>query len=295
MFLDGQKLADSTQAGAGLNKSEVSALIDTGNSLLRGPQDVVNNILSKVSTAYAANSNASPLLPCDQPHTLAYQIGGKMFPVDPRDFTSQHKKGDVTNCIANNVVATDAPSSGALFSWNLGDPFLKSNMVIFYYGNLTHPSVDPPRIGFVSLVPANATQIFQQAVDDAEQSGNFECMFSSVDPLHFSTDDRPVVFSAKGDAAPTASSLITEGSSSTPSGSSSTQSSVANGVASTATSNPSTTSPPTTVVTVTSSAAPTSSSSAPANGAAASLRVPSGAWSSVLLIALSLLSSLCIL
>ena len=137
----------------------------------------MNNILSKVSTSYAANSNAQPILPCDAPHTLAYQIGGKMFPVDPRDFTSQHKKGDTTNCIANNVVATDAPSSGALFSWNLGDPFLKSNMVIFYYGNLTHPSVDPPRIGFVSLVPANATQIFQQAVNDAAQSGNFECTF----------------------------------------------------------------------------------------------------------------------
>ncbi len=136
--------------------------------------------MSKVSTSYAANSNAQPILPCDQPHTLAYQIGGKMFPVDPRDFTSQHKKGDVTNCIANNVVATDAPSSGALFSWNLGDPFLKSNMVIFYYGNLTHPSVDPPRIGFVSLVPANATQIFQQAVDDAEKSGNFECKFRTT-------------------------------------------------------------------------------------------------------------------
>ena len=132
--------------------------------------------MSTVSPAFAANSNAQPTLPCDQPHTLAFQIGGKMFPVDPRDFTSQNKKGDVTTCIANNVVGTDAPASGALFSWNLGDPFLKSNMVIFYYGNLTHPSVYPPRIGFVSLVPQNADDLLDDAVDDAESAGgNFEC------------------------------------------------------------------------------------------------------------------------
>ena len=150
-----------------------------GNSLIRGPQDVVSNIYTKVSPAFAAISNADPTLPCDAAHSLAFQIGGKMFPVDPRDFVSQNKQGDAKTCIANNIVSTDAPSSGALFSWNLGDPFLKSNMVIFYYGNLTHPSVDPPRIGFVSLVPQNADDLLDDAVDDAESAGgNFECEFS---------------------------------------------------------------------------------------------------------------------
>ncbi|TBU29956.1 acid protease [Dichomitus squalens] len=270
VFLDGQKLASSTQAGAGLNTSEVSALIDTGNSLIRGPQDVVNNIMSTVSPAFAANSNAQPTLPCDQPHTLAFQIGGKLFPVDPRDFTSQNKKGDATNCIANNVVGTDAPSTGALFSWSLGDPFLKSNMVIFYYGNLTHPSVDPPRVGFVSLVPDNADQLFTQAVNDAQKDGSFE---------------------SKADVAPTASTLITEGASST---SSASQTSIANGAASTPASNPS--SPPITTITSTASTATSTRSSDSKNSAAASLRVPSGgAWPSVVFVTLSLLSSLCIL
>lgn len=142
-----------------------------GNSLIRGPSDVVNSILSKVSPAYAADSTAQPLLPCDDGHNLTFQIGGKLFPVDPRDFVSQNKRGDATNCVASNVVSTDAPSLGALFSWNLGDPFLKSNMVVFYYGNLTHPSVDPPRIGFVSLVPQNADALLDDAVEDAQKAG----------------------------------------------------------------------------------------------------------------------------
>ena len=103
-----------------------------------------------------------------------------MFPVDPRDFVSQNKQGDAKTCIANNIVSTDAPSSGALFSWNLGDPFLKSNMVIFYYGNLTHPSVDPPRVGLVSRVPQDAGARLGAAVSQAQSAGGkFECEYFS--------------------------------------------------------------------------------------------------------------------
>ena len=94
-----------------------------------------------------------------------------MFPIDPRDLVTQNEAGDTTTCTSGNLVSTDAPTPGALFSWNLGDPFFKSTIVIFYYGNLTHPSVDPPRIGFVSTVPENADQLLQTAVEFAQQSG----------------------------------------------------------------------------------------------------------------------------
>ncbi len=94
-----------------------------------------------------------------------------MFPIDPRDLVTQDEVGDATICAAGNLVSTDAPSPGALFSWNLGDPFFKSNVVIFYYGNLTHPSVDPPRIGFVSTVPENASELLQTAVKLAQKNG----------------------------------------------------------------------------------------------------------------------------
>lgn len=64
---------------------------------------------------------------CATPHTLAFQIGGTLFPVDPRDFVHQVGSGDVETC-STNLVATDVPTgdgSGYLYSWNLGTPFLK--------------------------------------------------------------------------------------------------------------------------------------------------------------------------
>jgi hypothetical protein len=179
VFLDGQRLADSTIPSRGVSSTRTSALIDTGNSLLRGPSDVVQNILTTVSPSFNPDSAGAPVVACNVPHTLSFQIGGKMFPIDPRDFISPSTiAGDTTNCIAANVVATDSPSVGALFSWNLGDPFFKSNVVAFHFGNLTHPSVDPPRIGFLSTVPNNADSLLQVAIDDAAQNGGkFESTF----------------------------------------------------------------------------------------------------------------------
>lgn len=170
VFLDGKQLANSAIPPKGVSSTKISALIDTGNSLIRGPNDVVQNILTTVSPSYnPASPNSLPVLPCNVPHTLSFQIGGRQFPVDPRDFIQP----DIVqgNCLAGNVVTTDPPSKGALFSWNLGDPFFKSNVIAFHYGNLTNPSVDPPRIGLLSTMPSNAGSLLQTAVQDAVQTG----------------------------------------------------------------------------------------------------------------------------
>ncbi|KAI0688715.1 acid protease [Cytidiella melzeri] len=193
VYLDGKQLPNTKLQGT---SPELSALIDTGNSILRGPQDVVNNILSTVSPAFAADSASAATFPCGTPHTLSFMIGGKMFPVDPRDFVSSTSAKNAKTCTASNIVATDPPSSGSLFSWSLGDVFIKSNLVVFYYGNLTHPSVDPPRIGFVSQVPSNAGALLQQAVQEAQSSGG--------------------VFESTVDVAPTGSTLVTLSATSTP-------------------------------------------------------------------------------
>ncbi|KAF7791449.1 hypothetical protein EIP86_002465 [Pleurotus ostreatoroseus] len=204
VFLDGQELPATTLTGA---STELSALIDTGNSIIRGPQDVVNNVFNAVSPAFAADSNAQPTFPCATPHTLKFQIGGQMFPIDPRDFVGTNNKGNATTCVANNLVATDPPSRGALFSWSLGDPFFKSNRVIFYYGNLTHPSVDPPRIGFMSLVPLNASSLLQQAVQDAQADGGvFESEYKRDVKADAPSDFDQI---ATIDTAPTSSTVFT--------------------------------------------------------------------------------------
>ncbi|KAJ3571520.1 hypothetical protein NP233_g3700 [Leucocoprinus birnbaumii] len=177
VFMDGQQLPTSkVPALNGVDSTRMSALIDTGNSIIRGPEDVVNSILKMVSPSYdPTNEDSTPIFPCKNVHTLGFQIGGKMFPIDPRDFIGQNEPNDATTCVADNLVTTDPPRFGALFRWSLGDPFFRSNLVAFHYGNLTHPSVDPPRIGFMSLVPPNANDLYAAAVNDAvNNGGNFE-------------------------------------------------------------------------------------------------------------------------
>jgi phytepsin len=41
---------------------------------------------------------------------------------------------------------------------------LTSVIVAFYYGNITHPSQDQPRVGLLSTVPPDAAQRLQSAV-----------------------------------------------------------------------------------------------------------------------------------
>ncbi len=51
-------------------------------------------------------------------------------------------------------------------------------MVAFYYGNMTHPSQDPARVGFMSMVPSNAGYALEKAVDAAIANGGvFLCAF----------------------------------------------------------------------------------------------------------------------
>ncbi|KIY47720.1 acid protease, partial [Fistulina hepatica ATCC 64428] len=161
VYLDNEMLPTSNLS----SNISLSALLDTGNSLLRGPKDVVADITKRLG---------GDTFLCSTPHTISFEIGGTMFPVDPRDFISQAYTNGTTYCNAN-IVATDSPvyGSGYLYSWSLGDPFLKSVMAAFYYGNITYPSKDPPRIGLISTVPSNVNDLYAEAVAEASSAGTF--------------------------------------------------------------------------------------------------------------------------
>ncbi|KAF8876948.1 aspartic peptidase domain-containing protein [Infundibulicybe gibba] len=141
VFFDGELLPR-------LPNTSLSALVDTGSSLIRGPAKAID-------------------------------IGGKLFPVDPRDFVSQVYKDSVATCIAN-LAPADPPAkegTGYLYSWSLGDPFLKSVLSAFYYGNLSYPSRDPPRIGFLSTVPPDAADRLRISAEEGSRNGgNFPAM-----------------------------------------------------------------------------------------------------------------------
>lgn len=56
-----------------------------------------------------------------------------------------------------------------------------SVLAAFYYGNLTRPSLDPPRIGFLSTVPSDASQRLVAAVYSARSSGDYIGEFFAVE------------------------------------------------------------------------------------------------------------------
>ncbi|KAJ4000059.1 aspartic peptidase domain-containing protein [Lentinula boryana] len=165
VYLDGRKLPRSTLVDPTIG---VTGLIDTGNSLIRGPPDVIRymeylirqediEVDGKQKTKDSSTSTS-----CSISHTLAFKIGGNLFPIDPKDLVWIDEDSEAGKHCYLNIAPTDIPVRGEngkgggggeyLYSWNLGDPFLKSVLASFYYGHTTHPSWDPPRIGLMSTV-----------------------------------------------------------------------------------------------------------------------------------------------
>ncbi|KAJ7724307.1 aspartic peptidase domain-containing protein [Mycena maculata] len=197
VYLDGVRLPRSNLSSSSI---ALSALIDTGNSLLRGPADVVSAINAQLGNTFA----------CATPHIMEFSIGGKMFPVDPRDFVTQAFDGELQDCTAN-VVETDSPVAGQgyQYSWSLGDPFIKGVLAAFYYGNITYPSVDPPRIGLLSTVPSNAGTLLQGALTAAQaQNGGNEFSTSNAAPTGV-----PVSFSTTSGVPAAPVGKVTDGNS----------------------------------------------------------------------------------
>lgn len=128
VWFDGNKLARSTLSSSSI---ALSALIDTGSSLIRGPQDVVGQITSSLG---------GDTFDCATPHNLTFVISGEPFSVDPRDFVRQspieepfetaEAGGSAAVTCISTLAVTDPPGTpGFLYSWSLGDPFLKSYVV----------------------------------------------------------------------------------------------------------------------------------------------------------------------
>ncbi|KZT71082.1 acid protease [Daedalea quercina L-15889] len=163
VYFDDVKLPRSTLSSPAIS---LSALVDTGNSLIRGPRDVVNHIM--------AFFGPDGSFDCKEAHNLSFQIGGAMFSVDPRDFAHQLQNDshpESPSCTPA-LAATDPPGQGGfLYSWSLGDPFLKSVLVAYYYGNITHPSQNPPKVGLLSTVPPDVASQLQQAIQAVLASG----------------------------------------------------------------------------------------------------------------------------
>ena len=55
--------------------------------------------------------------------------------------------------------------------------WVNSVLAAFYYGNITHPSRDPPKMGFLSTVPQDAESQLVSAVAAVKKGDNLPCRF----------------------------------------------------------------------------------------------------------------------
>ncbi|KAF9444497.1 acid protease [Macrolepiota fuliginosa MF-IS2] len=160
VYLDEEVLPRSNLSSLDIG---LSALVDTGSSLIRGPKDVVTEIARRLGTPF----------PCSEAHTLSFSIAGKLFQVDPRDLISPAHANSTTWC-AVKVVATDPPVVGGyLFSWSLGIPFLKSVLSVYYFGDFKiYTSVNTERtkdLGKVSPIDEELTGSNRAKVNEIKE------------------------------------------------------------------------------------------------------------------------------
>ena len=59
----------------------------------------------------------------------------------------------------------------------LGTYFLRSVLSSYYYGNLSHPTQDPARIGFLSTVPQDAGERYTSVLRTADKN-----LYASAEP-----------------------------------------------------------------------------------------------------------------
>lgn len=119
------------------------------------------------------------LFECARPHTLAFEIGGKLFPVDPRDFVSQAFADNVDGCIST-VVPTDPPRLGGyLYSWSLGVPFLKRSVGLVCTRSPHGRRLDGPFLFFqrcgVFLLWKHHVSVAERAEDGVSLDGTEQC------------------------------------------------------------------------------------------------------------------------
>ncbi|KAF7968544.1 hypothetical protein HWV62_30165 [Athelia sp. TMB] len=132
LYLEGTLLTNSSVNTTFTNQYGLSALFDSGTTdLLLTSNDI---------QTLQGLSQSGPNTPCALPLNLAIGIAGKQFPINPFDIWGPGGSSTSVNC----TVSLDANDP----------PTVKSNLVAFYWGNLTDQASDPARIGFLSTTNA---------------------------------------------------------------------------------------------------------------------------------------------
>lgn len=144
-------------AGQTINTNEGLAAIDTGTTLIGGPQDAVNQIYESIQGAQPVNLGGSSsasmgyyAYPCSANPSISITFGGREFSINSQDFNAGALDTSGRYCLGA-IFATDLGQGAP--EWIVGDSFLKNVFSVYDYNN------GNPRVGFASLKGSSAQNV----------------------------------------------------------------------------------------------------------------------------------------
>ncbi|KZO98860.1 acid protease [Calocera viscosa TUFC12733] len=155
--------------GASLNLgSESQAIIDTGTSLMGGPQDLVTSIFNSIPGSAPGTGQLEGLYtyPCSPTVTISVNFGGQDWQISSDDF--QIGQTSASTCVG--ALMAISLGNGAP-SWILGDTFLKNVYSVFDYS--------PAQVGFAQLSTA-AIDMNPEGLQGASPSGAVATATNSI-------------------------------------------------------------------------------------------------------------------
>ncbi|PLW05359.1 hypothetical protein PCASD_25479 [Puccinia coronata f. sp. avenae] len=138
-------LESITVGGTGVDIGTPNIAIDTGTSLIGGPDEDLKTIFSVVPGAILMQNGSFKgywSVPCNQPLIISVQFGNISYPLSPLD-TNLGKIDTKGRCLTSFFTISKSKSGGTIPEWIFGAAFLKNVYSVF--------RASPPSIGFAQL------------------------------------------------------------------------------------------------------------------------------------------------
>ncbi|EFP81786.2 hypothetical protein PGT21_014031 [Puccinia graminis f. sp. tritici] len=138
-------LESITVGGKAVEIGTPNIAIDTGTSLIGGPDEDLRTIFSVVPGAALMQDGSFKgywTIPCNNPLTISVQFGSISYPINPLD-TNLGKINQKNRCLTSFFTISKSKSGGSIPGWIFGAAFLKNVYSVF--------RASPPSIGFAQL------------------------------------------------------------------------------------------------------------------------------------------------
>ncbi|XP_010449277.1 PREDICTED: aspartic proteinase A3 [Camelina sativa] len=109
--------------------AQCTVIVDSGNTDILGPAITINAINEEIGVHKTGRIACSKV---DKLPTVSFTIGGKRFPLSPRDYIAEDSTGARTECYSRFMVSS---------RWVLGEAFMRPYHTVFDYQDMKNPKV----------------------------------------------------------------------------------------------------------------------------------------------------------